>query len=296
MTFPVTRPGKTQLILNSPVMAAAGTFGFGTHYNDIVDFDKIGAIVTNPVTYAPRSPARGARVVPLDAGVLIHTGLPNEGIRRTIERYQTAWEKRAPATILHLVSTTVDEIESAMRVIDNVEVIAAVELGLNDDIEADAAAEFTRAAVRATEKPVLVRLPMGDAYEIAEPVADAGAAAIVVAGPPRGTARDPHTGQLVGGRVYGQLLKPMALRMVGVLARRITSVPIIGAGGIHEPQDARDFIDAGAVAVQLDSVTWTLPRMIEIIGRDLTGLVLTRQQGALADEWFTGIGQTAAVE
>jgi hypothetical protein len=32
--------------------------------------------------------------------------------------------------------------------------------------------------------------------------------------------------------------------------------------------------------------------MIEIIGRDLAGLVLTRETGALADEWFTGIGET----
>ena len=292
MTFPVTRPGKTRLILDSPVMAAAGTFGYGNIYGGIVDYDKIGAIITNPVTYQSRRPASGPRVVPLDAGVLVHTGLPNSGVSNTIKRWRTKWEKLTPRLVLHLTATTLEEVEKAMRIIDNVEEIAAVELGLNDDIDAQAAADFTRTAVGATEKPVLVRLPLHDTYEIAGPVADAGAGAVVIAGPPRGTAREPHSGQLVGGRVYGPMLKPLALRMVGQLKRRLDDVPIIGAGGVHSPQDARDFIEAGAVAVQVDSVMWGLPRMIEIIGRDLSGLVLTREVGALEDEWFTGIGET----
>ena len=292
MTFPVTRPGKTRLFLESPVMAAAGTFGYGTLYSGMVNYDKLGAIITNPVTYAPRRPANGPRMVPLDAGVLVHTGLPNSGVSNTIKRWRQKWSKLTPRLIMHLTATTLDEVEKAVRIIDRVDEIAAVELGLNDDIDGEAAADFTRKAVNGTEKPVLVRLPLHDAYEIAGPVADAGAGAVVIAGPPRGTAREPYSGQLVGGRVYGPMLKPLALRMVGQLARRLDDVPIIGAGGIHSPQDARDFLEAGAVAVQVDSVTWVLPRMIEIIGRDLSGLVLTRESGALADEWFTGIGET----
>jgi dihydroorotate dehydrogenase (NAD+) catalytic subunit len=295
MTFAITRPGKTRLVLNTPVIAAAGTFGYGNNYDDMVDFSKVGAITTNPVTYRPRLPARGPRVVPLDSGVLIHTGLPNPGVSNVIKRWKLQWQKIDPPIILHLVATTTDEIEKSLAIIDRVDAIAAVELGLNDDISWQVAADFTEAAVRHTEKPVIVRLPLHDAYEIAEAVANAGAGAIVIAGPPRGTARDPQSGKLVGGRVYSPLLKPLALRMVGQLARSLADVPIIGAGGIHNPQDARDFMDAGAAAVQVDSVTWVLPRMIEIIGRDLGGLVLTREQGALGDEWFTGIGMTDKV-
>ncbi|MEM6530477.1 MAG: hypothetical protein AAF653_19420, partial [Chloroflexota bacterium] len=88
----------------------------------------------------------------------------------------------------------------------------------------------------------------------------------------------------------------MSLHLVTRLLKRIQNVPIIGAGGIHTQQDARDFIEAGTVAVQVDSVTWVLPRMIEIIARDLGGLVLTRQSGALADEWFAGMGQTDVMQ
>ncbi len=95
------------------------------------------------------------------------------------------------------------------------------------------------------------------------------AGAVVVAAPPRGTTRDPETGQLVGGRVYGPWLKAQALRAVGQAARAV-DIPVIGCGGIHAADDARDFIDAGARAVQVDTVTWVQPRMLEVIARNLT--------------------------
>jgi dihydroorotate dehydrogenase len=66
-------------------------------------------------------------------------------------------------------------------------------------------------------------------------------------------------------------------------------VPIIGAGGIHSPEDARDYLEAGARAVQVDSVTWVEPRMLEIIARDLGGLTVTRALDALGDEWYPGM-------
>jgi len=70
---------------------------------------------------------------------------------------------------------------------------------------------------------------------------------------------------------------------------------VIGCGGVHSPDDARDFLDAGAVAVQVDTVTWVKPRMIEVIARNLGGLELTRATGALADEWEPGIGNTMLI-
>lgn len=292
MSFPITRPGKNQLILSNPVIAGAGVFGYGSNYRDMVNYEKLGAFITNPVTYTPRQPTRGTRYIPHDSGVLVHTGLPNTGLSKVIKRWGGLWQALPIPTILHLVATEPDEIRKSMVIIDNTEMIAAVELGLNDDIDPDYAVELVEAAVRNSEKPILVRLPLADAYTLAEPIADTQAAALMVSAPPRGTARDPISGKLIGGRVYSPVLKPIVLRLVGNLKRRIHDIPIIGAGGIHSAQDARDYLEAGAVAVQVDSVVWVLPRMIELIARDLGGLVLTRPIDALADEWFTGIGDT----
>ena len=75
----------------------------------------------------------------------------------------------------------------------------------------------------------------------------------------------------------------------------MTEIPVVGCGGIHSPDDARDFLDAGAVAIQVDTVTWAKPRMIEVIARNLGGLELTRATGALADEWEPGIGNTTLI-
>ncbi|MFZ4813711.1 MAG: hypothetical protein ACOYL5_04190 [Phototrophicaceae bacterium] len=295
MAIALTRRAKNQLFVEVPVMPGAGTLGYGQAYRDMINLKKLGAFVTNPVTLAPRQPANGVRIVPIDAGVLVHSGLPNAGLSATIARWRETWSALKIPVILHLVATTPDEVRRCVESIENVQEIAAVELGLNDDLQRQEVTDLVRAATQ-FETPILVRLPLHDATHYAHVAVDAGAGGLVIAAPPRGTVRDPQTGQLVGGRLYTPTLKPLVLRLLGVLARQIQDVPLIGAGGIHNAQDARDFIEAGAVAVQVDSVTWVLPRMIEIIARDLSGLVLTKQSGALADEWFTGMGMTEQVQ
>ena len=292
MVIQLTRTGKHTLIVETPVMPAAGTVGFGFNYRSMVNLEKLGAFVTNPVTYEPWSPATGTRVVPLDAGVLVHTGLPNPGLSKTIKEFHRVWLDMPIPVILHLVATTPDHVQRAIKHIDQTEAVAAVELGLDDDITWEEAQALVKAATERAEKPILVRLPVYDAYELAGAVVEAGADALVVAAAPRGTARDPRSGQLVSGRIYGPLVKPMILRLVGVLARRIKDVPIVGAGGIHSVQDARDYLDAGAVAVQVDSATWIQPNMLERIARDLGGSLVTRASDAFPDEWHPDMGDT----
>ncbi|XWX04147.1 hypothetical protein VZO05_01065 [Aggregatilineales bacterium SYSU G02658] len=289
----VTRPGKHVLTLRSPVMLAAGVAGFGNHYHDLLKLNKFGALVTNPVTLHEWSPTRGTRVVPLESGVLVHTGFPNGGAAAVIKEFRTIWQNAPLPIVLHVIATKPDHMRALGEMIDAEDGLSAVELGLRDDISAETASDFVSALERSTDKPVLVRLPLFDAYEIAQACADSGAGALVVAGPPRGTARDPHSGRLVSGRVYSPLIHPMALRMVGVLRRRVDlEVPIIGAGGIHSLQQARDFIDAGAAAVQVDSLTWIQPSMAERIARDLSGNLTTRMIDALPDEWHPDMGDT----
>jgi dihydroorotate dehydrogenase (NAD+) catalytic subunit len=290
VSIPLTRPGKNSLIVETPVMPAAGVFGFGEQYRDLIDFDKLGAIVTNPVTYAPWSPATGTRVVPLDSGVLVHTGLPNPGLSKVLGLHRATWERLPVPVIVHVVSTPLDEVRRCIHKLEEEESVAGIELGLNDDISIADAQSAVRAAADRADKPLLVRLPFGATIELATAVVDAGAGGLVVCAPPRGTARD-SAGRLVAGRLYGPVVKPLVLRMVGQMARRV-DVPVIGAGGIHSPQDARDYLEAGAVAVQVDSVTWVDPKMLEIIARDLGGLVITQPTDALPDEWHPGMGET----
>jgi imidazole glycerol phosphate synthase subunit HisF len=95
--------------------------------------------------------------------------------------------------------------------------------------------------------------------------------------------------------VYGHFLKPLVLRAVGQIAPHLP-IPVVATGGIHHSDDARDFIDAGARAIQIDSLMWINPQQVEIIARNLGGLELTRAIGALEDEWEPGIGKTVMMK
>jgi len=296
MTNPVIidiSSGKRSLRLANPVIGGSGAFGFGGEYSKLIDLNSLGAMVTNPVSLKPRLPTNGPRVVPLDSGILLHTGLPNPGLYKLHRQYAARWKNSPIPIILHLLSASPDEMTECARFIDRLDEIAAIEIGLNDQSTHRDARLLIGAVRQATQMPILARLPLYQAIQIAEAAVDAGADALVVAAPPRGTSRDPVSGQLVGGRVYGPWLKPLALRIVGQIAARVTT-PLIGCGGVHHPDDARDFIEAGAIAVQVDSIVWAQPEMVAAIARNLGGGELTRHAGALPDEWYPGLTDTAA--
>lgn len=284
MATRITRLSKNALVVESPVMNAAGTLGFGDEYRDLLDLSTLGAFVTNPLTYTTWSPATGTRVVPLDAGMLVHTGLPNPGISKVMSQYRSLWERLPIPVIAHIVVNSVEEMHKCIVVLERESIIQAVELGLGDEISAAEAEWYVRSAAQRSEKPLLVRLPFGATADHYQATIDGGADALVVCAPPRGTARD-QAGRLVAGRIYGPLIKPIILRTVGQLARRFPRIPIIGAGGIHSTQDAMDYLEAGAVAVQVDSATWVMPKVLETIARDLSGMEATQASEEL-DELF----------
>lgn len=285
--------GKQPLTLQNPVMCAAGTVGFGGEYGKLIDLGRLGGIVTTPITFRPRKAAGGTRVIPLDSGVLIHTGIPNPGINRTLRDYANVWKNSPCPIIVHIAATTADEVAKCAQLLEGRENIAGIELGLSDEATHRDVQLMVSAAVEHSDLAVIVRLPMNEAVTLAKAASDAGAGALVVFAPLRGVARDPLSGQVIGGRVYGPWVKTLALRTVGQVLQAV-KLPVIGAGGIHNPDDARDFMAIGAKAVQLDAITWIRPDMTEIIARNLGGLELTRVAGALADEWKPGFGETAA--
>lgn len=295
MEVTIGRGNKEPILLKTPVMPAAGTFGYGDAFPKLFDMDKLGAVVTRPIGWHKFDPANGTRIVHRPGGVIVHTGLPNPGLTKAIRDNQPLWEMLDTPVILHLIGTTDSDIERACQQISLTTCIRGVELGLRDDITWQEAALLVRAATKTLEKPLLVRLPFPAAEDIARASIDNGADALVAFAPPRGADRNPISGKLVPGRVYGPLLKPMVMHAVGNLTRRFPNTQIIASGGIHSVEDARDYIlHAGAAAVQLDAAIWATPNLLNLVSRDLAGLILTRPQGALPDEWFEGIGETDA--
>lgn len=294
MDVELTRPGKYSLIIDSPVMPAAGTFGFGNRYVRLIKTEKFGAIVTDPVSLRPRRIAHGPNTVPLAGGLLLHTGLPNPGVEKVVKKHRRNWANSPIPVIVHLIDRNPGDLRRCVRALMSVAGVQGFELGLHGQATQEEVYSLINTIVHTTQLPLMVRVPLERALELAEVVAQSEAGAIVVGAPPRGIARDPVTGKLVRGRVFGPLVMPQALYAVTEVIAALSKIdlPVIGAGGIHSAEDARTFIEAGARAVQLDSVIWSRPEQAEIIARDLGGLQLTREAGAFPDEWFPGIGDT----
>lgn len=288
----LAKPGKYSLSIQNPVMIASGMMGFEpSTYRNLIKLEKLGAMVTNGVSWKARGPAKGARAIPGRGGLLLHTGLPNPGVTRVIQKHEQAWANSPIPIIVHIIANKAQDVGRCAEVLEGVPNVVGIELGLHDQIYPDEIPILISAVQERSQLPLLVKLPLYAAPFLSQVAEDGGADGLVVAAPPRGTDRDEASGKLVGGRMYGPWLKPQVLRAVGQIAG-LVDIPIIACGGIHTADDARDYLDAGAKAVQIDTLLWTQPSEVEIIARNIGGEEVTRAIGALADEWEPGLGKT----
>lgn len=237
------------LTLTRPLMNAAGSLGFVPDVRLPLDWDAFGAFVTNPVSGGPRQPAAGQRWETIPGGALLHTGHPNPGFRQVLRQAAEAWALSPVPVIVHLMSGDPYFLADAVIRLETLENILAVEIGVDEhDTRED-----VRMAVEATlgERPLIVRLPLGRAFDLAETCIRSGAAAVSL-GPPRGMIS--HDGRFSSGRLYGPALFPQALQAVRLLGER--GIPVIGAGGVTSGEDLQAMLAAGALGVQIDLAVW----------------------------------------
>jgi dihydroorotate dehydrogenase (NAD+) catalytic subunit len=274
---------KYGLPLPGPVMPAAGAFGYGDAYRDLVDMRRLGALVTNPVSARPRHAASGQRLAVHGEHLLVHTGHPNPGLRRVLRRYRDLWARLEIPVIVHLLATTPPETARAAGRLAGTPGIAGVELGLAADVDAGLAQELVHAAREGGTLPVIARVPFGRVATLAPLLIEAGSDALTLTAPPRAVLPLPSETQDVArymrGRLYGPARYPLLLHQLATWAPAL-SVPIIACGGIASPEEALACLTLGATAVQLDALLWRDPRLIERIARALD----KAPDGAASDE------------
>ncbi len=150
----------------------------------------------------------------------------------------------------------------------------------------DLSAEVVKAAKRATENPIIVKISaMHDYVELARAVEDAGADAVTISNTLRGMKIDIVSGKPVLSNIYGGVsgpaIKPIALKCVYDLYE-VLKVPIVGCGGITTFEDVLEFIMAGAIAVQVGSGVFYSRRIFYSLKESL--IAYTRAKGCTISE------------
>jgi len=262
------------LMLDNPVIAASGTFGYGIEYSELINIQKLGAIICKGITLMPRKGNPQPRLVEMECGLLNSVGLENIGVDAVVKDKAPIWAHWQVPVIVNIAGETIDEYISIASKLENTPGVSGIELniscpnissgGLEFGVTPELAAEVTSAVKATTSFPLMVKLSpnVTDIKEIALAVEGAGADAISLINTVKGMAIDisegkPRLGNITGG-LSGSAIKPVALYMVYEVAK-VTHIPVIGCGGICCAMDALEFIMCGASAVQVGTANLTNP-------------------------------------
>ena len=263
------------LRLANPVIAASGTWGYGDEYGDLVDVNKLGAIVCKGTKLMPGDGNPQPRIVEVTGGVLNSVGLQNIGVEALVAEKAPLWATWKVPVLVNIAGNTIDEYAKLAARLEGIAGVSGIEVniscpnvsrgGMHFGTDPSAASEVTSAVKGATTLPVIVKLSpnVTDISTIAKAVEKAGADAVSLINTVGGMAMDlkqrrPALGNITGG-LSGPAIKPIALLMVYSVAGCV-NVPVIGCGGIMNAADALEFIMAGATAVQVGTAGLADPR------------------------------------
>ena len=217
------------IYMNTPVLTASGTFGFGEEFADFVDLSRLGGVMVKGTTLKPRRGNDGVRITETPKGMLNCIGLENPGVEIFLQETLPRIAKYDMNVIVNISGSTVEEYGILAEMLDVPEV-AAIELnvscpnvkegGIVFGTDPKAAAAVVREAKAHTQKPVILKLSpnVTDIVTMAKAVEAAGADVISLINTLLGMeinihSRKPTLGNITGG-LSGPCIKPVALRMV----------------------------------------------------------------------------------
>lgn len=276
---------KTELCgikMNTPILAASGTFGFGEEFENFVDLKNLGGVMVKCITLKPRAGNPGVRITETPGGMLNCIGLENPGIEKFLSEILPRIKNKFNV-IVNISGSSVEDYGELAKLLDT-DGVAAIELNISCPNVKDggiifgtspaAAEQVTAAAKKNTGKPVIVKLSpnVTDITEIACAVESGGADCVSLINTLMGMeidirTRKPTLGNITGG-LSGSAIKPVAVRMVWQTSK-VVKIPIIGMGGIRSAEDAAEFFFAGASAVAVGTANFSNPGVTKKIADGL---------------------------
>jgi len=267
-------PGCT---LRNPILTASGTFGYAKEYEDLVPLDKLGGVTVKGVSPFPSHGNPVPRTCEVYGGMLNAIGLQNPGLDKFInnEDYLPYLRTIDTAVYINIWGKTLEDYVEVARALDqeregidgleiNISCPNIKEGGIAFGTELASAARIVSAVREATTLPLMTKLSpnVTDIGAFAKCVVDAGSDMVSLINTYPALSidietRKPKIANGYGG-YSGRGIKPLALRAVHQAAMA-TDAPIIGMGGIFDPEDAIEFFLAGATAIAVGTAIFADP-------------------------------------
>jgi dihydroorotate dehydrogenase (NAD+) catalytic subunit len=258
----------------TPLIAASGTFGYGTEYVDVADYRAIGGIAVKGLYLEPREGCAPPRIWETPSGMLNAIGLQEVGVKSFIADKMPRLRELDTSVLVNICGSSLEEYAELARILDDVEGVSGIEMniscpnvdegGILFGCDPDMAARVTEAVKNETKLPVIPKLSpnVTDITVVARGVESAGADALSLINTIPAMAIDvetkrPRLKNIIGG-LSGPAIRPIAVRLVYQTAQAV-KIPIIGIGGIASHEDALEFILAGASAVQIGTMSFVDP-------------------------------------
>ena len=255
-------------------MTASGTFGYGLEFADLVPLHEIGGIIVKGTTLRPREGNDYPRMAEVASGMLNCVGLQNKGVDYFCSHIYPQIKDIDTRMIVNVSGSTPEDYAECAARIDALDKIPAIELNISCPNVKDGGMAFGVTCAGATSvvkavrerfhKTLIVKLSpnVTDIAEIARACEAEGADSVSLINTLMGMAIDterrcPKLSIGTGG-LSGPAVKPVALRMVWQVARAV-KIPVIGLGGISSPQDAIEFLMAGATAIEIGTANFIDP-------------------------------------
>jgi len=284
--------------LPNPVIAASGTFGYGTEFAGLLDLAALGALSVKGLSLAPARGKPPPRLVETPAGILNAIGLQNIGVDAFLSQRLPVLRAAGARVVANFWGDSPEEFAECAARLDGAPGLVALELNASspnrpewggilasDPVVLGGIVRAVRARVKL---PLWVKLSpnVGDIAAVGRAAEAEGADALCAINTLRGmaidaAARRPRLASGTGG-LSGPAIKPVALAMVRTLVRAVR-VPVVGIGGIRSGEDALEFLCCGARAVQVGTATFYDPRAPLRIAHQIDAWCRRHGVAALAD-------------